>query len=114
MTASATRIFLGLALVSLAFAAPAQQSPEKLQGEAERAKGKISMCMGCHHIPDYRTAYPTVYSVPMIAGQTPGYIDRALRAYRSGERTHPSMHAVARGLSDQDIADLAAFYGTVE
>ncbi len=78
---------------------------------AEAAKGKISMCIGCHGIPMYRTAFPEVYSVPMIAGQSPDYIVKALRAYRSGDRGHPSMQAIAKSLTDQDMADLAAYYG---
>ncbi len=80
-------------------------------GDAEAAKAKNSMCIGCHGIPMYKTAFPEVYSVPMIAGQTPDYIVKALRAYRSGERGHPSMQGIAKSLSDQDMADLAAYYG---
>jgi cytochrome c553 len=80
-------------------------------GDAEAAKGKVSMCIGCHGIPDYRTAFPEVYSVPMIAGQSPDYIVKALRGYRSGDRSHPSMRGIARGLSDADMADVAAYYG---
>jgi cytochrome c553 len=48
----------------------------------------------------------------MIAGQNPGYIVKALEAYKSGERNHPSMRAIARGLSAQDMADIAVYYGT--
>ena len=80
-------------------------------GNAEAAKGKNSMCIGCHGIPMYKTAFPEVYSVPMIAGQSPEYIVKALQEYRVGERNHPSMRGVAKSLSDQDMADLAAYYG---
>jgi len=80
-------------------------------GNAEAAKGKISMCIGCHGIPMYKTAFPEVYSVPMIAGQSPDYIVKALQAYRTGERVHPSMQGIAKSLSDQDMADVAAYYG---
>ncbi|HEY6239533.1 MAG TPA: cytochrome c4, partial [Burkholderiales bacterium] len=59
----------------------------------------------------YKTVFPEVYSVPMIAGQSPDYIAKALQAYRAGERGHPSMQGIAKSLSDQDIADLAAYYG---
>jgi cytochrome c553 len=83
----------------------------QITGNAEAAKGKTSMCIGCHGIPMYKTAFPEVYSVPMIAGQSPEYIVKALQAYRIGERNHPSMRGVARTLSDQDMADLAAYYG---
>ena len=80
-------------------------------GSADAAKSKVSMCIGCHGIPAYKTAYPEVYSVPMIAGQSPQYIVKALQAYRAGDRKHPSMTGIARSLSDQDMADLAAYYG---
>ena len=80
-------------------------------GNAEAAKGKVSMCIGCHGIPMYKTAFPEVYSVPKIAGQSPDYIVKALQEYRAGERSHPTMRGIAKGLSDQDMADVAAYYG---
>jgi cytochrome c553 len=104
-----TRTTLGAALLVLAAAAQAQG---EVKGDVQRAKDKISLCSGCHGIPDYRTAYPEVYRVPMIAGQSPAYIVKALEAYKSGERNHPSMRAIARSLSAQDMADIAVYYGT--
>ena len=83
---------------------------EELKGDIEAAKDKISMCTGCHSIPGYKASFPRVYHVPMIAGQTRQYIVNALVAYRKGDRSHPTMRSVAGSLSDQDIADLAAFY----
>jgi cytochrome c553 len=100
------KIILGFLLLFLAGPALAQA----LVGNAQAAKGKISMCEGCHGIPDYRTAYPHVYHVPLIMGQQQAYIAKALHEYKSGERSHPSMRAVAGSLSDQDIADLAAYF----
>jgi len=97
---------LGLMLLALAGAALA----EAPVGNAQAGKSKTSMCEGCHGIPDYRTAYPSVYHVPMIEGQQPVYIVNALQAYKSSARSHPSMRAIAQSLSDQDMADLAAFY----
>jgi cytochrome c553 len=82
------------------------------EGNAAAGKQKDSMCQGCHGIPDYRTAFPAVYSVPKIGGQHPAYILKALQAYKSGERWHPTMKAIAATLSDQDMADLAAFYAS--
>ena len=99
---------ISLALPLFAFLAA---TPAHAQGSAEAAKAKNSMCIGCHGIPMYKTAFPEVYSVPMIAGQTPEYIVKALQAYRAGDRGHPSMQGVAKSLSDQDMADLAAYYG---
>jgi cytochrome c553 len=68
------------------------------------------MCEGCHGIPGYRTAFPEVYSVPKLGGQQSDYMIKALHDYKSGARTHPSMRGIAATLSDQDIADLAAYY----
>lgn len=99
---------LFFAAVALAFAsgAMAQQS----QGKAAPPAVNISMCTGCHGIAGYRTAYPTVYHVPKIAGQQAEYIVKALQAYKSGARQHPSMRGIAASLSDKDMADLAAYY----
>ncbi len=68
------------------------------------------MCIGCHNIPGYQASFPEIYKVPKIAGQNDKYIVSALTAYRKGERRHPTMRAIAASLSDQDMADLAAFY----
>jgi len=70
-----------------------------------------ALCIGCHGIPGYRTAYPSVYPVPMIAGQQPGYILSALKAYKSGERSHPSMRGIAGSLSEETMKQLAEYYG---
>ena len=94
--------------------APAQQrgGEAKAAGDAELAhRNKTAMCIGCHGIPGYKTAFPEVYHVPRIAGQQPGYLVNALKAYKSGARAHPSMRGIAASLSDQDMADLAAYYG---
>ena len=71
---------------------------------------KATMCIGCHGIPGYQASFPEVHKVPMVAGQNAKYIASALTAYAKGERKHPSMRGIATSLSEQDIADLAAFY----
>ncbi len=81
-----------------------------MQGRADEGAKKNSMCAGCHGIEGWRTAFPKVYSVPKIGGQHPNYIVAALKAYKSGARSHPTMDAIAASLSDQDMADLAAYY----
>jgi cytochrome c553 len=83
-------------------------------GDPVAGQRKTQMCAGCHGIDGWRTAYPEVYSVPKIGGQHPAYIVKALQAYKSGERNHPSMRAIAASLSDRDMADLAAYYGGAE
>ena len=79
-------------------------------GDPIAGKNKNSMCAGCHGIDGWRTAYPEVYSVPKLGGQHAAYIVKALQAYKSGARSHPSMKAIAGSLTDQDMADLAAYY----
>jgi len=79
-------------------------------GSVEAGAKKNSMCIGCHGIAEYKTAFPTVYRVPKINAQSEKYIVSALNAYKSGERNHPSMVGISRSLSDQDMADLAAYY----
>lgn len=79
-------------------------------GDPKAAAAKIEMCIGCHGIPGYKASFPEVYPVPMIGGQSAKYIEAALHAYKKGERKHPSMHGIAASLSEQDIADVAAYY----
>lgn len=85
------------------------QSPAAA-GDAAAGAQKTATCAGCHGILGYKTAFPEVYSVPRIGGQNPAYIVKALQAYKSGERTHPSMRGISATLSDKDMADLAAYY----
>jgi cytochrome c553 len=80
------------------------------QGNVDAGWKKASMCQGCHGIEGYRIAYPDVYHVPRLGGQHPQYIVAALQAYKRGERSYPTMRAIAASLSDQDMADLAAYY----
>ena len=104
-TLSALAVVASCGLASQAVAADAAPV-----GNAKAAMGKTSMCIGCHGIPGYKASYPEVYQVPMLGGQSAAYIESALRAYQKGERKHPSMMGAAASLSDQDIADLAAYY----
>ena len=70
----------------------------------------VSMCIGCHAIPGYQASFPYVYRVPKIGGQSQQYLEAALKAYRQGARNHPSMAAVAKGLTDEQISAVAAYY----
>ena len=83
-------------------------------GNAQNARDKISMCIGCHGIKGYKASFPELYRVPMIAGQNAKYIEAALHEYKKGARSHPTMDAIAGSLSDQDIADLAAYYSNLK
>ena len=99
---------------SIAFGAQsvfAQATPKAPQAPHPGTENFHAQCIGCHGIPGYKTAYPLVYHVPKIAGQQPAYIVAALKAYKSGERSHPSMRGIAASLSEKDMNELAAYYG---
>jgi len=83
-------------------------------GNVQNARDKVSMSIGCHGIPGYKASFPELYHVPMIAGQNAKYIETALNEYKKGARSHPTMDAIAGSLSDQDIADLAAYYSNLK
>ena len=85
-------------------------SAQEIKGDAKAGQGKIATCIGCHGIKGYQASFPEVYKVPMIAGQGSKYIVSALAAYQKGERRHPTMRGIAQALTDQDMADVAAYY----
>lgn len=100
-------VIASFALVSagLLWAAPAEAA-----GDPVRGQRLGYTCLGCHGIDTYKNVYPT-YSVPRLRGQHPEYIVTALRAYRSGERSHGTMHAHAASMTDAEIEDVAAYLG---
>jgi cytochrome c553 len=85
---------------------------QDIQGDAKAGQTKNAMCSGCHAIPGYQASFPEVYKVPKISGQSAKYIVSSLNAYKKGDRKHPSMRGIAETLTEQDIADLAAYYST--
>lgn len=80
-------------------------------GDAAAGRNKVYQCQGCHGITGWKTAFPEVYSVPKLGGQNPQYIVAALKAYKAGQRDFATMRAIASTLSDQDMEDIAAYYG---
>ena len=95
-----------LAVACVTVSAQAQQ----VTGKAQDGAKKVQMCVGCHGIIGYQASFPEIHKVPMIAGQSATYISSALTAYKGGDRKHPTMRAIADTLTEQDIADLAAYY----
>ncbi len=106
---SSTAVIALIALMGPASNVAAQT----VSGSAAAGEKKAAMCIGCHSIPGYQASFPEVHKVPMIAGQNAKYLQSALNAYKAGDRKHPTMKAIAASLSDQDIADLAAYYETL-
>jgi cytochrome c553 len=103
-----SRLFVVAALLSSAVGALAQAPA----GDIKAGQAKAAMCIGCHGIVGYQNSFPEIHKVPKISGQSGAYITAALSAYKKGERKHPSMRGIATSLSDQDMADLGAFYGS--
>jgi cytochrome c553 len=99
-----------LALAAVLGLMASAQAQDAKPGDKAAGSMKAQMCIGCHNIPRYQGSFPEVYKVPKIAGQNAKYIASALTAYRKGERKYPTMRSIAATLTDQDIADLAAFY----
>jgi cytochrome c553 len=99
---------LSTLLVTTLTAVSAQS--QEIKGDAKAGETKIAMCIGCHGIPGYQASFPEVYKVPKISGQNAKYIVASLNAYKQGERKHPSMRGISQSLTDQDMADLAAYY----
>lgn len=84
-------------------------APAAAEGDALRGEALAYTCLGCHGIEGYRNAYPS-YRVPKLGGQRAAYIENSLIAYRNRARPHPTMQAQGGSLTDQDIADLAAWF----
>lgn len=101
---STLRFLVAVACAATAFSAHAA-------GDAAAGKNKVFQCQGCHGITDWKTAFPEVYRVPKLGGQKPAYIVAALKAYQKGDRDFATMRAIAAGLSDKDMEDIAAYYG---
>jgi cytochrome c553 len=89
----------------IASGAPAPAAAQDAAAGARRA----TACQACHGM-DGLSRLP---DAPHLAGQPAPYLERALRAYRSGERRNEVMSLAAKPLSDQDIRDLAAYYAAI-
>lgn len=81
-------------------------------GDIEAGREKAFTCTGCHSAPGLRNAYPG-YTVPKLGGQHAEYLVIALKAYQSKERSHPTMQAHATTMSEQDMADIAAYFASL-
>ena len=93
-------------------AATALTALPALADEAEAGRQLVYTCTGCHGIPGYRNVYPH-YHVPRIAGQSKEYLVIALKGYRNGDRSHPTMRAQGEALSDNDIDQIATYLSSL-
>lgn len=79
-------------------------------GDVDAGRAKSTTCAACHG----ELGQATAPEYPDLAGQHQNYLVHALKAYRSGARKNPIMAGFVSGLTDQDIADLAAYYAAQE
>ncbi len=103
-----SRLSGGALLAAIAALSSILASAASAAGDPVVGQKKFYTCVGCHGIPDYKNAYPD-YSVPKLRHQHAAYIVAALTEYKTGQRPHPTMHAQASSLSDQDMEDIAAY-----
>ncbi len=82
--------------------------PAFAAGDADAGQGKSAICAACHGA-DGNSAVP---NWPKIAGQHAPYLERQLGLIKSGARPVPEMVGIVAGLSDQDLANVAAYYST--
>ncbi|WP_304640347.1 c-type cytochrome [Pseudomonas sp.] len=95
-------------LVSLVLSLGVAGSAHALQGDAEAGQGKVATCGACHGA-DGNSAMP---NFPKIAGQGERYLVKQLTDIREGRRVVPEMTGLLDNSSDQDLADMAAFYAS--
>jgi cytochrome c553 len=100
-----TRLCLA-GLVGLALGLPHASAADRQAGRSSAA----GVCQACHGM-DGLSKNP---EAPNLAGQIENYLAKALAEYRDGRRQNESMNIVAKELSDAEIANLAAFYASIE
>lgn len=107
------KLVLAQSALLIALASVQTSMAQTVEGNAANGQKKVAQCIGCHGLEGYQASFPQVYRVPKIAGQGAGYIASALTAYQKGERRHPTMRGATSNLSEQDIADVAAYYAAL-
>jgi len=101
----AKAILLAATIVTLGFSTTSFAA-----GNAEAGKEKSATCAGCHGVEGI-SAIP---ANPSLAGQVPGYIAKQLAAFKSGERKNGVMLGMAANLTEEDMADLDAYYASLK
>lgn len=84
--------------------------PPLAAADAAAGRKKAAMCQTCHGID----GVGRMPDVPNIGGESTDYLTRQLGQFKSGERRHEQMSIIAQSLSEGDIADLAAWYASIE
>lgn len=96
---------LGILLTLAPLAARADTSGG-VAPDAGAGKRRAAVCFACHGVG----GVGVIPGIPHLAGQDRGYLEKSLRAYRDGGRVDPAMSAMAKPLSDADIANITAYF----
>ena len=96
--------------VAFLAAALAVTNSAQAGGDPAAGREKAKVCRTCHGVD----GVGKLPNVPNIGGESDFYLTKQLRAFRKGDRRDEQMAIIARDLSDQDIADLAAYYASIE
>ncbi len=81
-----------------------------MAGDAVAGKSKAALCVACHGA-DGISPSP---DIPNLAGQKEVYLAKAIRDYKSGARKNPMMASVVGMIADDDIADIAAYFSSLQ
>jgi len=103
-------VFLAIVsmLASSTVFADNSNQPNLLNGDPIAGKTTSQICQGCHGIDGNSSSK----FVPKLSGQFKGYIEKQMRNYLAGTRSHELMNGVAAQLSDKDLADIAAYFAS--
>ncbi|MEY8251318.1 MAG: cytochrome c [Colwellia sp.] len=96
--------------LTIAVAATVMMVSPAFAGDAEAGKARSMMCSACHGV----TGISAVPMYPNLAGQKEVYLAKQLKDFKSGKRNDPTMKGMAAGLSDADVANLAAYYSSLK
>ncbi|OUS27896.1 cytochrome C [Thalassotalea sp. 42_200_T64] len=96
--------------LAMALAASVIMAGPAIAADAAAGKDKSAMCAACHGA----AGVSAVPMYPNLAGQKEAYIAKQLSDFKSGARKDPVMSGMAMPLSDADVADLAAYYGSLK
>ena len=97
-------LFLFIPILMLCIGATAHAA-----GDVEAGEKKAERCAACHGSDGIGIAE----AFPNLAGQKAGYLIKAMKDFREGRRKDPIMELEAKKLSDEDIADIAAYYSSL-
>jgi cytochrome c553 len=95
--------------ITLAIAATVMFTSPVFAGDAAAGKAKTGMCAACHGA----AGISAVPMYPNLAGQKEAYIAKQLKDFKAGKRKDPVMAPMAMALSDEDIANIAAYYASL-